>query len=215
MATFHFTSPEGTKYQIDGPEGATKEQAFQILQQQLSSEKKPETLTPEQQARREGVRQAASEMPKTAKFFRGVADVIMPAATGAARLVGAEKWAGKAEAENAEMRKYFDETVPDAQGGMRTAGKVTGVVAPIVAAAPGATATAIGAVGRAIPTVSSFIARAATGPVARGAYAMAKQRAKDAIGLGAKYGGVVLADEILGGPLSRLTQGKAPYSDDR
>jgi len=37
MASFEFTSPEGKKYTVDGPEGATKEQAFQMLQTQLSS----------------------------------------------------------------------------------------------------------------------------------------------------------------------------------
>jgi len=35
MPTFEFTSPEGKKYNVEGPEGATKEQAFQILQTQL------------------------------------------------------------------------------------------------------------------------------------------------------------------------------------
>src|SRR5690349_3483845 len=35
MPTFTFTSPEGKQYTVNGPEGATKEQAFAILQQQL------------------------------------------------------------------------------------------------------------------------------------------------------------------------------------
>lgn len=37
MPTFEFTSPEGKKYVVNGPEGATKEQAFGILQQQLGA----------------------------------------------------------------------------------------------------------------------------------------------------------------------------------
>lgn len=37
MPTFEFTSPEGKKYRIQGPDGSTKEQAFGILQQQLGS----------------------------------------------------------------------------------------------------------------------------------------------------------------------------------
>jgi hypothetical protein len=37
MPTFTFTSPDGKKYDVQGPEGATKEQAFGILQQQLGS----------------------------------------------------------------------------------------------------------------------------------------------------------------------------------
>src|SRR6478672_10574297 len=35
MPSFEFISPEGKTYSVDGPEGATKEQAFQILQQHL------------------------------------------------------------------------------------------------------------------------------------------------------------------------------------
>jgi len=41
MPTFTFTSPEGKSYTVNGPEGATKEQAFQILQQQLGSAAAP------------------------------------------------------------------------------------------------------------------------------------------------------------------------------
>lgn len=37
MPDFTFTSPEGKNYTVTGPEGATKEQAFQILQQQISA----------------------------------------------------------------------------------------------------------------------------------------------------------------------------------
>lgn len=37
MPDFTFTSPEGRSYTVTGPEGATKEQAFQVLQQQLAS----------------------------------------------------------------------------------------------------------------------------------------------------------------------------------
>lgn len=36
MPSFKFTSPEGKSYTVDGPEGATKEQAFGILQQRLA-----------------------------------------------------------------------------------------------------------------------------------------------------------------------------------
>lgn len=36
MPAFTFTSPEGKRYTVNGPEGATKEQAFQVLQQQIA-----------------------------------------------------------------------------------------------------------------------------------------------------------------------------------
>lgn len=37
MPTFEFTSPEGKNYSVDGPEGATSAQAFQMLQQHLGT----------------------------------------------------------------------------------------------------------------------------------------------------------------------------------
>jgi len=51
MPDFDFTSPEGKKYTVSGPAGSTKEQAFQILQQQIKSgsakEQKTEEYKPE------------------------------------------------------------------------------------------------------------------------------------------------------------------------
>ena len=40
MPTFQFTGPDGQNYQIDGPDGATPEQAFGILQKHLGSSSK-------------------------------------------------------------------------------------------------------------------------------------------------------------------------------
>lgn len=37
MPSFTFTSPQGKSYTVSGPDGATKEQAFQILQQQIGN----------------------------------------------------------------------------------------------------------------------------------------------------------------------------------
>jgi hypothetical protein len=37
MPKFELTSPDGKKYQVEGPEGATPEQAYDILQQQLNA----------------------------------------------------------------------------------------------------------------------------------------------------------------------------------
>jgi hypothetical protein len=37
MATFDFTAPDGKSYSVQGPDGATPEQAFQILQQHLGA----------------------------------------------------------------------------------------------------------------------------------------------------------------------------------
>lgn len=37
MPTFKFTAPDGKKYSVEGPEGATEQQAFQMLQSQLGA----------------------------------------------------------------------------------------------------------------------------------------------------------------------------------
>ena len=47
MPTFEFTSPEGKTYTVEGPAGATHEQAFQILQGQIPKAAKPEQSTAE------------------------------------------------------------------------------------------------------------------------------------------------------------------------
>ena len=38
MPSFTFSSPEGKQYTVNGPEGATAEQAFGMLQQQLGGQ---------------------------------------------------------------------------------------------------------------------------------------------------------------------------------
>jgi len=43
MPSFTFTSPEGKKYTVNGPEGATKDQAFQMLQKQINAPTAPVT----------------------------------------------------------------------------------------------------------------------------------------------------------------------------
>jgi hypothetical protein len=45
VPSFIFTSPEGQKYTVNGPDGATQEQAFAILQSQIGG-KKTETESP-------------------------------------------------------------------------------------------------------------------------------------------------------------------------
>jgi hypothetical protein len=40
MPAFTFTSPDGQKYTVNGPDGATQDQAFQILQGQIGGQTK-------------------------------------------------------------------------------------------------------------------------------------------------------------------------------
>lgn len=80
MPAFQFTSPDGKKYIINGPEGSTQEQAFQILQQQMSAGKiQPETP---------GVGSQLLSAPK--EFIKGAASGLVQAAGG----LGALPYAG-------------------------------------------------------------------------------------------------------------------------
>lgn len=68
MPSFIFTSPEGKKYTVNGPEGATKDQAWGILQQQLgmtAPEEKTEDKPEEKQS-----------------FLRSVADIPLSVQSG-------------------------------------------------------------------------------------------------------------------------------------
>lgn len=67
MPSFEFTSPEGKKYTVNGPDGATKEQAFSMLQAQLG------------QGSPDSVPSVTSSQPKITtgeKILKGVRDPI-------------------------------------------------------------------------------------------------------------------------------------------
>jgi hypothetical protein len=46
MPTFEFTAPDGKTYEVQGPEGATQEQAFSMLQSQIAGGSPPATKEP-------------------------------------------------------------------------------------------------------------------------------------------------------------------------
>lgn len=47
MPTFNFTGPDGRSYSVEGPDGSTPEQAFQVLQSQIASAPKAEAPKPD------------------------------------------------------------------------------------------------------------------------------------------------------------------------
>ena len=59
MPTFNFTGPDGKSYSVEGPEGATPEQAFQVLQTQIAAAPKDS---------------AKSEAPKPDKYQQAAID---------------------------------------------------------------------------------------------------------------------------------------------
>ena len=79
MPKFEFTSPEGKQYEIEGPDGSTKEQAFDVLQTQLSGSK-PQQPIPAKEGFGEQFNKAISSLPRqaglTARYgLEGLADV--------------------------------------------------------------------------------------------------------------------------------------------
>jgi hypothetical protein len=80
MPAFEFTSPDGKKYIINGPEGSTPQQAYQILQQQIGAGQiKAETP---------GIGSQLLSVPK--EFVKGAASGLVQAAGG----LGALPYAG-------------------------------------------------------------------------------------------------------------------------
>lgn len=71
MPNFEFTSPEGKTYTVTGPEGATHEQAFQMLQTQLGSTSTPKAEAP------------SGFVPDTLRNYR---DIAAGAIKGASRI---------------------------------------------------------------------------------------------------------------------------------
>jgi hypothetical protein len=97
MPTFEFTSPEGKKYSVDGPPGATKEQAFQVLQARLAGGQVDSAIAGVPGAdptalagnRNVGAKPAdPSLVDRTLGGLEGAASVITGATTGLAGLVG-------------------------------------------------------------------------------------------------------------------------------
>lgn len=100
MPTFEFTSPEGKKYRITGPEGATKDQAFGILQQQIAAAPKAELAgVPGYDAagRAEVATAAPTNDDSILQRIAGVGETALAAGTGAVgALAGAVAGAGRA-----------------------------------------------------------------------------------------------------------------------
>lgn len=135
MADFTFTSPEGQKYTVKGPEGATKEEAFGILQQQLKSA--PASSGP-------GKIPSNQPMGGAESFMTGLGDVPIGAKQFATHLTGSDAEAGKQDL----AVKQREEEIQRRGGG--------GIMRGVGAATAGAPAMALGGAGAfgAIPAVA-------------------------------------------------------------
>lgn len=133
MPNFVFVSPEGKRYSVGAPEGATREQAFQILQTKLSGSNSP--------APQQTVEEPSAPEEKTygaldyagRRFMRGLHNTaagVDIAAGGVARKIGldgaADYFHGKAD-EFRDVAKGWEQGKPSGIGS-----KIAGVVAEAV-----------------------------------------------------------------------------------
>ncbi len=86
MATFDFTSPDGKKYTVEGPAGATKEQAFQMLQTQLGGNTIAKTI--ENDAISTGARNFTNDMSFMEKFNAGAGKALNDIGQGVGQKLG-------------------------------------------------------------------------------------------------------------------------------
>lgn len=145
MPAFTFTSPEGKKYTVNGPEGSTKEQAFQILQKQMGGAK---SAAPDPT---EGMTTSELALAGIGKSFvdtaRGIGQIgreVLPKA--AADYVGLPT-----EQDIAESRK-LDEPLMNTGAGL--AGNIGGQIGQAIAGGG-----VLGAVGKGVMSVAPNVGR--------------------------------------------------------
>lgn len=157
MPIFEFTSPEGKSYEIEGPEGATQEQAFQLLQQQLggsapaqqqqtkvdptkSQESIPDVESIRQErAQYEQQKAAQTPLEKTWETVKEEGGRFLESLAALPGPVGAEGTMGAAASYLSRLtgaQPYLEKGAQVAGAGIKTAGQVAGkaVTMPVKAA---------------------------------------------------------------------------------
>ena len=194
MPTFVITAPSGKEYEIEAPEGATREQAMQILQQRLG----PEAMQ-------------AQATPAAEQVGRGIAGGAIGALTTAAdylpdpsRLFMPKRQQEELERGRGELRRWA--TKP-AESGYETAGRFVGGALPT-----GLVGTEVLAAKALLPIFGRFAP--ALGEIAGGAAAGALQPGGGAEG--AEAGAITAALSRFAGrvgvPLSTLTRWMAKHA---
>lgn len=207
MPTFEFTSPEGKSYEIEGPEGATREQAFGILQQQLASGSAPATKEPSatvsagraindipRQLALTG-RYAAEGLANTAQIVTEPLRYLTDRATG---------MTGKTRPLGVEVSQWLDRAgVPKPETPLeRTVGEGTKLGFGALGMAGGAQKAA-DVIGTAAPAATSLLRGLAANPTAQVTSAVgagsAGQASKEAGGGAAQQFGASLLGGVFGG----------------
>lgn len=181
MPTFEFTSPEGKSYTVNGPRGATKEQAFEILQTQIGQQK-----TSEPQSRVDSGIQLYKDAGKAALELgagglRGVKDVIDTGADWLSNLGGAEENARikamNKQGKNEFAAKYGDNTTAQI-------GRIGGNIA--------ATLPVGGVLAKAVPKLPALANALRTGGFRTGTNLANASRGAKALDIGTRMAGAAL-----------------------
>ena len=182
MPTFDFTSPEGKKYTVEGPAGATQEQAFQILQSQISAESAKPSFG----------QMLKNEVMDSVPVQAGLGALRSAASIGATLLTPTDALMGNTKSiGNPERRASIDAAMPElgaqpdsiSYGVGKLGAEVAGTAGVGGALAKGVSAVAPGATGfvnalasggfkaGATPGVGNMLTRAAGGAISGGAAA--------------------------------------------
>ena len=194
MPTFVITAPSGKEYEITAPEGATREQAFQMLQQQLGAEGvQAQGTRPEEQVGRGMARGIIGATTTLADYLPDPSRLFMP-----------RRQMETLERGRQELREFG--TAPS-ESGYETAGRLVGGALPT-----GLAGTEVLAARALLPIFGRFAP--ALGEIAGGAAAGALQPGGSAEGAeaGAITAAMTRAAGRLGVPLSTLTGWMAKHA---
>lgn len=137
MPDFNFTGPDGKSYSITGPEGATPQQAFAMLQQHLGA---PEPSANAKADTAGAVAQGMTDLPILGRMIQGGAQ---RAAAGIRSLAGGGSYSDELK----KVQDYADQLSqahPLAEGLGRVGGTVAASI-PLAMTGPGAAALGLGA----------------------------------------------------------------------
>lgn len=214
MANFEFTAPDGKSYSVQGPEGATPAQAFQILQQSLSGAAAPAEpaapAAPDIGENRESTVAALRGIPIAGAYVdKGVAALNAAAQPLLETGLSHADTFGERMAENEKKVKAATNAYEASHPIGTTVGKValgTAAMVPVMAAAP----EAFGVTG------ATLAGRAAAGAVSGGALSGVDAAARgenvpNAIAVGSALGGAAPAvGKIVGKTVQALRDMRAP-----
>lgn len=202
MPVFTFTSPEGKEYEVEGPEGATESQAFEILQTQLGQQAEPLAQNNEGVARGMlgGVGNFGLGVAKGLHDVKGTLDEVASNIWSPVFKDSPERVRAENSALNLMYQDYLGDSVPAQVG--RIGGQMVGT-APTMAISPLRGANIAAAVGNA-----ALQGAASEALTASQSESPLTERMAGGAGLGAIAGGVLHGAGKFISPFMKLGQDK-------